>query len=248
MIQLLGLLRHALFSMVFILGMDALAKESADGVFRCPKGNAAYTSRTPYPMPDLEKLDLTGTKEAQIANPQDRSLYLEQDTAAGNSRLGERFLARLFGFPGTFADGGEVDAWIAQQDATNPRNRGIGQVWEKWKTKSPLLLTVMDYDTSKNLYDPRRLFSNPQEEYDFAKCVARDLAELRCANSSGFAANDTASVYFASDPNAQIFCEVRYPAEKPLWQQFYNSEVKRSLELTPGQIYNSRKAGVGSGK
>lgn len=187
--------------------------------------------RTGVPIPNTSAFDLTAPADkAHAASPSAKTAFLESETASGHSRLGHRFLARLFGYKGELKDGQEVEEWLLAEEMKNPRMRGMMKLWEKWNETSPLLLTVVDYDETKNLYDPSRLFSSPAEELEFTKCVAQEIAELKCANFSGNRdlGDSMAQVYYSKDPDAQVFCEVRMQGT-PIWRAGYEAAVNDAL-------------------
>src|SRR3989344_7177453 len=149
--------------------LSLAAAESETERFRCDARPPSCQLRTGYPTPDPRAVQLKAKQDSEIAKKSAgaRAEYLEENPGGGHSRLGQRYLARVFDYPGELSDGTEVSAWLAAQERSQPRMRGITKLWEKWSKDSRLLLTVVDYDEKKSLYDSERLFHGAEEEGEF---------------------------------------------------------------------------------
>ncbi len=172
----------------------------AEGKFCDPPD---YIVRAPASLPESDLSSLL-TKE-ELARPGAVSELLKKPGAFGHSELGFRYLARAFGYQGSWANPEKVELWVAEREYKDPyRFQGTMKLWEKWVSDAEYPLVPVKEGDSLHVF-----FKEPLEAQEFAGCLATDLARQTCENYSTRKILPGARVYFGK-ASSRSPCAIRY--------------------------------------
>lgn len=144
----------------------------------------------------------------------------------GHSELGFRYLSRLFGYEGEFDGRPEtVERWLAEEEVKKPQlNRGLRDRWNRWVVNAPRRLSVPVGPVRKIPNDTQgeALFKDLYEQDELNRCVAMDIAALRCENSTGERLRAGHTVYY------QVIAVVE---GKPYCRAYWHGSVEEQAPM-----------------
>lgn len=156
----------------------------------------------------------------------------------GHSELGFRYLARLFGYPHKFEGREKVEAWIAEQEINNRRQKnGLRKIWQKWVVKGEYRLSVppgaiaqIPANANADIF-----FKDLYAKGDFSRCVNLEQSLLFCKNyaggsefgsseSSAYAGNKTVALRLGT-ATSELPCKVTDYADA-MWDRKMEVEAR----------------------
>jgi hypothetical protein len=168
----------------------------------CPEPD--YTVRAPAPLPDSDLSTLLD--EDERARPGAFVSLFEKPGPYGHNELGFRYLARAFGYPGPYRSRYDVETWLAEREALNPEYRGTYALWKKW-VREPV--TRLRSQGAPRDHSVGSYFDDPVDSVQLGRCLATDLAKMRCENSIGAPIEAGARVYYGRKTSRKP-CAVHY--------------------------------------
>lgn len=136
-------------------------------------------------LPDYSKVNPSLLNPDEVLDPEIGRKLAIQPGPYGHSELGFRYLARLFGYPGTFEGKDKVERWLAEQEENEyNEKRGLRYIWRRWVVDTKYRLAVPTGPISKipANANPEIFFNDLYEKMDFSHCVRQEQATLFCQN------------------------------------------------------------------
>ena len=189
-------------------------------------------------------------RDEDVLNPEEAAdPAIAQTLAAtpgpyGHSELGFRYLARLFGYTGSFSSREKVEAWLSSQEAEhNAAKKGMWKLWEKWVVNPGKRLAVPRVAVSElpRYGDPDMFFLDSRDRAAHSKCLKTELAAQLCQNyeGRGRAFKDADMIlYSASSKGAEKFgyCQVRLANWRKAQEKHEMKAYLEGARLKPDEV------------